>query len=88
MDKTTLRIKVFWGYSPNAVKTQVWIAVCTYILVAYIKKQLKVEKTMYEMVQILSVSVFSKVPLHELFTNISKNENINNNCIQLNLFDL
>ena len=86
--KQHLRIKVFWGYSPNAVKTQVWIAVCTYILVAYIKKQLKVEKTMYEMVQILSVSVFSKVPLHELFTNISKNENINDNCIQLNLFDL
>lgn len=86
--KQHLRIKVFWGYSPNAVKTQVWIAVCTYILVAYIKKQLKVEKTMYEMVQIISVSVFSKVPLYELFTNISKNENINNNCIQLNLFDL
>ena len=86
--KQHLRIKAFWGYSPNAVKTQVWIAVCTYILVAYIKKQLKVELSMYEMVQILSVSVFSKVPLHELFTNLSKNENINDSCIQLKLFDL
>lgn len=86
--KQHLRIKVFWGYSPNAVKTQVWIAVCTYILVAYIKKQLKVKLSMYEMVQILSVSVFSKVPLNELFTNITKNENINDKCIQLKLFNL
>ncbi len=86
--KQHLRIKAFWGYSPNAVKTQIWIAVCTYILVAYIKKQLKVKLTMYEMVQILSVSVFSKVPLNELFTNITKNENIKDKCNQLKLFDL
>lgn len=86
--KQHLRIKVFWGYSPNAVKTQVWIAVCTYILVAYIKKQLKVELSLYEMVQILSVSVFSKVPLHELFTNMSKNEKYIESCNQLKLFDL
>ena len=86
--KQHLRIKVFWGYSPNAVKTQVWIAVCTYILVAYIKKQLKVELSLYEMVQILSVSVFSKVPLHELFTNMSKNEKYIEFCNQLKLFDL
>jgi hypothetical protein len=86
--KQHLRIKVFWGYSPNAVKTQVWIAVCTYILVAYVKKQLKIQLSLYEMVQILSVSVFSKVPLNELFTNMSKNENINDSCIQLKLFDL
>ena len=86
--KQHLRIKAFWGYSPNAVKTQVWIAVGSYILVAYIKKQLKVELSLYEMVQILSVSVFSKVPLNELFTNMSKNENNIEHYNQLTLFDL
>jgi hypothetical protein len=86
--KQHLKIKVFWGYSQNAVKTQVWIAVCTYILVAYIKKQLKVQSTLYEILQILSVSVFSKVPLNELFTNMSKNENKNEIGSQLKMFDL
>lgn len=86
--KQHLRIKTFWGYSPNAVKTQIWIAVCTYLLIAYIKKQLKVELSLYEMVEILSVSVFSKTPLHELFTDLSKNVCIIDSCIQLKLFDL
>jgi IS4 transposase len=86
--KQHLRIKAFWGYSPNAVKTQIWIAVCTYLLIAYIKKQLKTDLSLYEMVQILSISVFSKAPLIELFTNMSKNDNNNELYNQLNLFDL
>jgi hypothetical protein len=52
------------------------------------KKQLKVELSLYEMLQILSVSVFSKVPLNELFTSLPKNENDNVSCNQLKLFDL
>ena len=86
--KQHLRIKAFWGYSPNAVKTQIWIAVCTYLLIAYIKKQLKTDLSLYEMVQILSVSIFSKVPFDELFTNMSKNDNNNDLYNQLKLFDL
>ena len=86
--KQHLRIKAFWGYSPNAVKTQVWIAVCSYVLVAFVKKQLKVELSPYEITQILSVSIFSKVPLNELFINFPKDDNNNEPCNQLKLFDL
>jgi hypothetical protein len=84
--KQHLRITAFWGFSENAVKTQIWIAVCTYLLIAYIKKQLKSELSMYEIQQILSVSVFSKFTLDELLTNTSKNFEINDQCNQLTLF--
>ncbi|MCH7534981.1 MAG: IS4 family transposase [Bacteroidetes bacterium] len=86
--KQHLRITSFWGHSKNAVKTQIWIAVCTYLLVAYIKKQLKVEQSLYEMLQIISVSAFTKVPLNELLTNLSKNNEIKSHCNQLKMFDL
>ena len=86
--KQLLRIKTFWGTSPNAVKTQIWIAVCTYLLVAYAKKQLKSDLSLYEITQILSVSVFDKTPINELLTNFSKNDEIKDIYNQLNLFDL
>lgn len=86
--KQHLRIKTFWGTSANAVKTQVWIAVCTYLLVAYAKKQLKSDLSLYEITQIISVSTFDKTPLNELLTNFSKNNEIKDICNQLNLFDL
>ena len=86
--KQHLRIKTFWGTSQNAVKTQIWIAVCTYLLVAYAKKQLKSDLSLYEITQILSVSVFDKTPINELLTNFSKNDEIKNIYNQLNLFDL
>lgn len=86
--KQHLRIKAFWGYSPNAVKTQVWIAVCTYLLIAYIKKQLKTEKSLYEIMQILSVSAFSKDPLFELLTNNLMEKEIKEPYKQLKMFDL
>lgn len=86
--KQHLRIKTFWGTSANAVKTQVWIAVCTYLLIAYAKKQLKSDLTLYEITQIISVSTFDKTPLNELLTNFSKNVEIKDICNQLNLFDL
>lgn len=86
--KQHLRIKTFWGTSANAVKTQVWIAVCTYLLIAYAKKQLKSDLSLYEITQIISVSTFDKTPLNELLTNFSKNVETKNICNQLNLFDL
>lgn len=66
--KQHLKIKKFWGYSENAVKTQIWIAVCTYLLVAIMKKKLKLEQSLYEILQILSVSAFDKTPVNQLFS--------------------
>lgn len=84
--KQHLKITAFWGFSENAVKTQIWIAVCTYLLLAYVKKQLKSELSLYEIQQILSVSIFSKSTLDELLTNTSKNFEINDQYNQLTLF--
>ena len=66
--KQHLRIKVFYGTSENAVKTQIWIAVCTYVLVAIVRKRLKLEASMHEILQILSLTLFEKTPLDELLT--------------------
>lgn len=66
--KQHLRIKHFYGTSDNAVKTQVWISICVYVLVAIIKKQLKLEGSLYRILQILSVNAFEKVPLDQLLT--------------------
>ena len=86
--KQHLKIKSFWGYSENAVKTQIWIAVSTYLLVAYAKKVLNLDKIIYEILQILSVSAFDKTPINELFTDARLHENIITNHNQLTLFDL
>lgn len=86
--KQHLRIKRFWGRTPNAVKTQIWIAICTYLLVAYAKKEMKSELSLYEITQILGISVFDKTPLYELLTDFSKNEEIKEKYNQLKLFDL
>lgn len=86
--KQHLRITTFWGYSENAVKIQIWIAVCTYLLVAYVKKQLDIAHSLYEILQILSVSVFSKVPVNELFKNQIMKDQYKPNANQLNIFDL
>ena len=86
--KQHLKIKSFWGHSENAVKTQIWIAVSTYLLVTYAKKILHLDRTIYEILQILSVSAFDKTPINELFTdNIIQNNNESNQN-QLTLFDL
>lgn len=65
--KQHLRIKSFWGRSKNAVKTQICIAICAYALVAIMKKELEINRSMYEILQILSVSLFVKKPLNTLF---------------------
>ena len=64
--KQHLKVKKFGGESENAVKTQIWIAICTYLMMAIVKKELKREKSLYEILQIISVSVFDKSPLHQL----------------------
>jgi hypothetical protein len=66
--KQHLRIKAFYGTSENAVKTQVWIGVCSYLLVAIVRKRLKLHASLYTMLQILSVSLFEKTPMNEAFT--------------------
>jgi transposase len=66
--KQNLRIKTFYGTSDNAVKTQIWIAICVYVLVAIVKKELHLEPSLYEILQILSVTPFEQVPLYELLT--------------------
>jgi transposase len=66
--KQHLRIKAFFGTSQNAVKTQIWIAVCTYVLVAIVRKRLKVGASMHEILQILSLCLFEKAPLDQLLT--------------------
>ena len=65
--KQHLHIKTFYGTSANAVRSQLWIAVCVYALVAILKKQLSTELSLYQILQVLSVSVFEKTPLTELF---------------------
>lgn len=86
--KQHLRIKVFWGESSNAVKTQIWVAVCTYVLAAILKKELEISISMNEMLQILSVSPFDKTPVNQLLTNQSYKNNDPDNPNQLILFDL
>jgi IS4 transposase len=66
--KQHLRIKRFYGTSPNAVKTQVWIALCVYVLVAILKKELRLPQSLHSILQVLSVSAFEKVPMDELLT--------------------
>lgn len=66
--KQHLKIKTFWGHSKNAVQTQICIALCTYLLVAILKKRLGIERNLYEMLQIVSVSLFDKSGLVELFS--------------------
>jgi len=66
--KQHLKVKSFWGTSANAVKTQICIALCAYLLMAIIKKQLRIELDLYRMLQITSVSLLDKKPLKTLFS--------------------
>jgi uncharacterized protein DUF4372/DDE family transposase len=86
--KQHLRIKSFYGTSENAVKTQVWIAVSVYVLVAIIKKRLHLDQSLYTILQILSITLFEKMPLYQIFENRDYRNRITNGHIQLNLFDI
>jgi transposase len=86
--KQHLKIKSFYGTSENAVKTQIWIAISIYVLVAIVKKQLKITLPLYTFLQILSVSVFEQVHILQLVRNPVYSNNENYISKQLNLFDL
>jgi hypothetical protein len=86
--KQHLRIKAFFGTSENAVKTQVWIAVSVYVLVAILKKRLGLTHSLYTILQFLSVSLFEKTPILQAFSNIADQPEIEHNANQLLLFEL
>jgi hypothetical protein len=86
--KQHLRIKAFFGTSPNAVRTQIWIAICVYVLVAIARKRLKIERDLHSLLQVLSVSLFEKVELPQLFTNTNYTPASESNSNQLQLFNL
>ena len=86
--KQHLRIKSFYGTSENAVKTQIWIAVSVYLLVAIVKKKLKINLSLYTFLQILSISIFEKRPILQLINDIAYRTKNNDSTNQLNLFDL
>ncbi len=85
--KQHLKIKKFWGESANAVKTQIWIAICVYLTVAITKKELGIDRTMYEILQILSISAFDKTQLNQLLSNFPVDELDEDSCKQLKLFN-
>ena len=86
--KQHLKIQSFWGKSENAVKTQIWIAISTYVIVAIAKKRFNLNQSLYEILQVVSISVFERTPLNELFQKTGQQDfkELNNN--QLNIFDL
>lgn len=85
--KQHLRIKAFYGTSENAVKTQVWIAIAVYVLVAIIKKRLDIDRSLYSILQILSVTLFEKTPILQAFSNQQLDRIHTENSNQLILFD-
>lgn len=85
--KQHLRIKAFYGTSENAVKTQVWVALAVYVLVAIVKKQLGWDLSLYKILQILSVTIFEKAPILEGFFNFAEDTENPNLGKQMNLFE-
>ena len=86
--KQHLRIKAFYGTSENAVKTQIWIAISMYVLIAIIKKQLVIKISLYTILQILSINILEKVYIFQALTETEYQEQNNDSCNQLLLFDL
>ena len=85
--KQHLRIKAFYGTSENAVKTQIWIAVSVYVLVAIVRKQLELDASLYQILQILSISLFEKTPILCALQAIDEDANFTHNVNQLILFE-
>jgi Domain of unknown function (DUF4372)/Transposase DDE domain len=85
--KQHLRIKAFFGTSENAVKSQIWVAVSVYVLVAIVKKRLTLAASLYEMLQILSLTLFEKTPINSLFDADDRQKSPHDDANQLNLFD-
>jgi hypothetical protein len=85
--KQHLRIKTFFGITPNAVKTQIWIAVTVYVLVAIVKKRLSLSASLHELLQILSLTMFETTPLDQLLSTNQHDEQMIDSAKQLSLFD-
>jgi len=85
--KQHLRIKAFYGTSENAVKTQIWIVVSVYVLVAILRKRLGLEASLYQILQILSLTLFEKIPISQALEASDSQENLVNDPNQLILFD-
>ena len=85
--KQHLRIKAFFGTNENAVKSQIWIAISVYVLVAIVKKRLDLEASLYTILQILSLTLFEKTPINQLLNDAALQNFDELNSIQLNLFD-
>jgi len=86
--KQHLRIKAFYGYSENAVKTQIWIAVSMYVLVAIVKKRLALEASLHEILQVLSLTLFEQVPILQAFGDVASQDKSAGISKQLSLLDL
>jgi len=84
--KQHLKIKSFWGQNENAVKTQIWIAISVYVIVAIGKKKLELPHSLYEILQMISISVFDKTPLTKTFLNENYQYFKEQDCIQLKMF--
>jgi len=85
--KQHLRIKAFYGTSENAVKTQIWIAVSVYVLVAIVRKRLGLEVSLYQILQILSVTLFEKTPILQALQTFNPQANLRSDANQLILFN-
>jgi IS4 transposase len=85
--KQHLRIKAFFGTFENAVKSQIWIAVSVYVLVAIVKKRLAFPASLYEILQILSLTLFEKTPVDRLFDDDQLQKSLVSDPNQLNLFN-
>jgi hypothetical protein len=85
--KQHLRIKTFYGTSDNAVKTQIWIAICVYVLVAIVRKQLRIDASPYTILQVLSISLFEKTPISQALTSNPHIEQSGYTREQLTFFD-
>jgi len=85
--KQHLRIKNFYGTSENAVKSQIWISISVYVLVAIVKKRLNLKASLYQLLQILSLTMFERIPLDQLLNGIVTDQFQSDSANQLNLFD-
>jgi hypothetical protein len=80
-------IKAFYGTSPNAVKVQIWVAVCVYLLLAILKKRLGLQADLHRILQVASVTVFEKTPVLQAFQGLEFQPSSHTPANQLNLFD-
>jgi len=86
--KQHLRIKAFFGTSPNAVRTQIWIAISIYVLVAIVKKELRMSASLYQILQVVSVTIFERVPILQALQQHHTGEKSAPFSNQLSLLDL